>query len=386
MTRVALAALSGSSERSRRLRCFQRASLLALAPAGSQTRGWIDFEAGGALLLRYAVESSASLASEAETHGDLLLTPVADGGASCAGRILVALRWSVNLQPVADFVGIADDDVWLHPPRILHDLRPLQPLNDVLLGNIAFAAGWSTSKSRHYGFGTEARSWLRLLREHVSADRDDLDPGPFAFAMGWAFFLSRPLALRVAYSPVASRAAAAGRAVRSPLRKGKCQPSGDSFVGRALVGAAPITIVDLSYANRLLPWRATSSTTEVRKRSAVMHGATAWHDHFQWATCLSTSHATPDSAPKLRCRGAARKCGEMECGGPRELMPADAPCASEPSCARRYGRLHNGSAAFCIAAGTRKLPRAPLRATAVCDAGFNESVALQTCAAGFANL
>ena len=94
MTRVALAALSGSSERSRRLRCFQRASLLALAPAGSQTRGWIDFEAG-ALLLRYAVESSASLASEAETHGDLLLTPVADGGASCAARILVALRWSV---------------------------------------------------------------------------------------------------------------------------------------------------------------------------------------------------------------------------------------------------------------------------------------------------
>ena len=132
-----------------------------------------------------------------------------------------------------EIVGIADDDVWLHPPRILQDLRPLQPLNDVLLGNIAFAAGWSTSKSRHYGFGTEARSWLRLLREHVSADRDDLDPGPFAFAMGWAFFLSRPLALRVAYSPVASRAAAAGRAVRSPLRKGKCQPSGDSFVGRA---------------------------------------------------------------------------------------------------------------------------------------------------------
>ena len=69
MTRVALAALSGSSDRSRRLRCFQRASLLALAPAGSQTRGWIDFEAG-ALLLRYAVESSASLASEAETHGE----------------------------------------------------------------------------------------------------------------------------------------------------------------------------------------------------------------------------------------------------------------------------------------------------------------------------
>ena len=76
---------------------------------------------------------------------------------------------------------------------------------------------------------------------------------------------------------------------------GGCDPSADaalSYAATHLVPTAdhkPIVLVDLQYANRVLPYLGPSSLIEVQTRSAIVHRAYHWESHFRWASCKNTA-------------------------------------------------------------------------------------------------
>ena len=49
--------------------------------------------------------------------------------------------------------------------------------------------------------------------------------------------------------------------------------------------ALDLTVVDVSFGNRMLLWRGAAAAVELNRGAAVMHKATKWREHFQWALC-----------------------------------------------------------------------------------------------------
>jgi hypothetical protein len=212
--RLGAAILSMPNERHRRLRCFQRASLLAgiayTPPRADNNarRGWLSLHGGGYLLLRYIVTRTqdASLQDalnlEDQNHGDLLLVDILDGTLTCFSKVVFALRQLAAADPRPHFITVFDDDSFINPTRLEQDLAPLIAHGrEVFYGQVAFVAGWSTKSLLHYGYGLYNVDAKRLFNRWRDRRGADPGPGPFPVAYGYAMTVSVGLALRVAGSP-----------------------------------------------------------------------------------------------------------------------------------------------------------------------------------------
>lgn len=345
---------------------------------------------GGSLLLRFLVPLNAKGAQEENaTHGDLmsLRNSIADSGpATCAARVLEALRTLASDERSFDFLMVADDDVWFSAPRLLIDLRALlgHPQH-VLYGQLAFAAGWNDRRPSthigHHGWSafSNVESWLpRHAPRRRSLRRDK---HPFPFLMGYSAVLSAGLVQELARSAAVDRlisqllATASSRTPPQFLPKGKCYPGTDVAVGWAiqmLPTSLPLTAVDITYANRALPWVGWRAATEVSRRAAIVHNISDW-EWFRWALCLSTGEVAEvpgregkrpraEVAPIVRCRGRAAptlRCGAMGCRGPASSLHNGSACATTPACATYFERTF-ANWTFCIAVGSRRTQRTSL--------------------------
>ena len=222
--------------------------------------------------------------------------------------------------------------------------------------------------------------------------------GPFPFAYGYAMAINAALAARVAASQFVRKLVNDSFLdVARHRRSKKCTPSGDAALGWAIATLAPppnITLFDLSYHNRFQHFRGAASQRELRLRTAVLHTATSWNEHFRWALCTSTPQpivdlrlAPPEKMPIMGCRGAVTlqnrtprlQCGVLGCRGSQPLVHADSPCARDAACSQYYNDTFT-SWAFCIRVRGRPVDRqARIHNASACR--VNESEVLQQCAA-----
>ena len=294
-------------------------------------------------MLRFIVPpNQPSIQREQLLHRDLLTLDGIDGDgpATCAVRLLAGLRRLVTEEGAIDFVMVTDDDVWLSPVRLMHDLRELlDHPRHILYGPVAFAGGWNAARLSHYGWSPfsdvenrmPGRSFFR--RGLVLAETRPGAIGPFPFLMGYCGMLSGELARELAISDTASTlvarllATAARRRPDPGLPRGKCYPGGDVAIGyviaelnrrRAL--SRRLLVLDTTYAQRVLPFanHYASAVVELHKRAAVLHNATRWREDFRWALCTSTGggrdsmHGMLDG---MRAEGKATKAAKAGVGG-----------------------------------------------------------------------
>ena len=289
--RPRLAVLSLTSALHASFRCFMRASIMSLCTIGEHDRyrgQWLDVKGGGSILLRFiAPPGHASLHHEQSRHRDLLvLDEVADSGPStCAARVVLGLRRLFSAETSGlDFVMVTDDDVWLSPPRLMHDLRELLDIpRHVLYGPLAFAAGWNAARQSHYGWAPfvdiEQRMPSRaVFRRGITLASSRGAIGPFPFLMGYCGVLSGGLAAELAHSAAAAslvkRLLATTRTRRPDpgLPRGKCYPGGDVAVGWVLAEmnrrqllSRPLLLLDITYAQRVLPYANHYDSAVVRR-------------------------------------------------------------------------------------------------------------------------
>lgn len=249
---LSLLILSSPTERGHTLRCFQRTLLKAFAAPGSNTSGgqWQQLRGGGSLRFHYALsqprkpDSVKTLERERALHGDLLIAAhIPDGHLTCAAKIFWGLSQILSLRPRARFFGIADDDAFLHPPRLAQDLLELaQHPRELLYGQIGLAAGWSEARDYHYGWKFFLSSDGPLgSYEHwqKQQERGNTGPGPFPLPYGFCMIISSGAAARIVSAPhveaLQLRSLARANAERrGPNRRSKCRPGGDGALGWAL--------------------------------------------------------------------------------------------------------------------------------------------------------
>jgi hypothetical protein len=179
--------------------------------------------------------------------------------------------------------------------------------------------------------------------------------GPIPFVYGFGMIISLNLAQHVVNSTAVRRFIEQSDA--EPLREksryaSACDPTGDGTLGWVLTHLDPppmgVTLVDVVYANRIQLWPSAASEEGLRQRTAVMHRATDWEQHFRAALCTSAEPVVHDGglarprnrfrydrAPVLRCRGRdapTLRCGAMGCGGSADIVYPSSQCAQEPGC------------------------------------------------------
>ena len=414
---VALLVLSGTrGTTNRRRRCYQRATLLALTtqPLQRSAGSWFNVLGGGQLLWRYLVsrdQSNAALQVEAANWQDFIFLDLPDVPSTCFGKLVAGIRELLRGEPSVEFVTISDDDAWLSPPRLMQDLHPLAallPRYDVLYGLAAFFPGWDrvnhrnlmptdmfavNAKPMHNKFmaakarrrrpkGRRRAAAAAAAVESTSGGRYD---GPFPFLYGFAMVLSASIARRVADSAsvahMLSEISASPRPkIRAHVDKpGGCDPAGDAALSYAIAhllptgGHKPVVLVDVQYANRVQPYLGPPSLVELRSRTAIVHRAYTWEEHWRWSLCESAHPervSQPERATVLRCRGragvATEGCGVMRCKGSPSLVYEQSTCARSTPCAAYYTQQF-ANWSFCIAAGSRRATRSVLASSDICS-------------------
>ena len=422
---LALLVLSSSSERGSRLRCFQRTTLHALSETTGQQGGWRALRGGGQVLVRYIVSrpdqslqlarkrrkspeasvealqrAQVALERESMRHADLFMADVPEGPTTCAVKLFMGLRQLLAMRPRAQFVGCADDDAFLHPPRLAQDLLEfVDHPRQVVYGQIGIAGGWSDANDYHYGWGfyMNRRNVLnlhRLRQRHIA--RGDPGPGPFVLPYGFCLILSHGAAEHATRAALVSSLVTrlVARARRQQRRDvpnlcAKCRPGADGALGWALSQVRPrlnLTVVDVTYGKRLLLWRGSRAQVDLGKGAAVLHTASKWREHFQFALCAAdegrgAGKERPDQAMIFRCEGGgeypATNCGAAGCEGkPRMVLPKGSTCLADAECAANW-RNEFGSVAMCYAVGRRDVAHVPSSQPSLCQA--NESEVLRRC-------
>ena len=430
------------------LRCFQRATLRALAAPSHRAGAWYEVLPTQHLLVRYVIShanSDASLARENATHLDLLDAPIDNNEATCFAKIVWWLARGASLRG-ATHVGMGDDDMWVHPARLLADLAPFAervpmgahaaaipvrrggaaradakaPHVHTLFGTVSWTAGWNNRTHRHHGYANgNALRDVAVGHEQAARRGNRGIYGPFPFANGFMMVLNRGLAAAVGRSrgaaQLADNLAAAVKSGRRPHQKGKCDPAGDGSLGHAIANLRdvrdPVALIDLTSTERVHFWRSRATYAHLRDSLSVLHGAHTWADTFQWATCVATAQDEPTQlalqptpSPTDRKPRIAMRPFSLEDRAPKlQCMPLPAkqhnfPEGSTLTASRKHGlnvsafrTIGDGYFAreyrdwlWCARSGFQALPtpRAPLR-----DGRrlCNETSAavLEQCAAGF---
>ena len=331
------------------------------AAAGSTDSGLVLHD-GSRVVIRYTLsrpsitEEMARISRESARFGDLLLTSTLPGPASCATNILAAISQMVQLQPLAAFYAIADDDAWLHIDRLAADLRRWLGTQPLAYGLFNFVAGWSDAQDKtfgHYGFASFEREYPALVEMHAKRGGAS---GPFPVAMGAFAALSADLAHEIgrarATQSMISRLVAVARSQPPRLAERKrirCQPFGDATLFQVVnrLGRSNLTIVNIFAPilkqSRLMFYPFSVMTDALENDLAVLHTSRVWEKHFRFASCRSTratkvSSGTPatELAPTFRCRSQQR--------GPVPWLRGR--CKAQSHCFRAFNGSYSGYV-FC---------------------------------------
>lgn len=293
---------------------------------------------GGRILLRFiAPPGNAEMQREQLLHHDLLALDGIEhsGPSTCAARVLIGLRRLLSAGGIGsegipaskiDFVMVTDDDTWLSPPRLMHDLRELvDHPRHVLYGPLAFAAGWNAARQSHFGWSPfsdiEEKMSRAVFRRGLTLASSRGAIGPFPFLMGYCAVLSGELAIELAHSAAATsiveRLLATTRTRRPDpgLPRGKCYPGGDVAVGWVLAEmnrrqllSRPLLLLDVTYAQRVLPFANHMDIATVRRRMRLAHNHVSLRHEppLSHRNCAS-SHLKYD--PMLAGRSRKAQCG-----------------------------------------------------------------------------
>ena len=165
-------------------------------------------------LVMRGLGASEQLRREAAAHGDIVFLPEKEQQSKASGPLISTLLWlrcAVAAWPKATLVGKSEDDVWLHLPDIYDSLRgSMAALRargvDHLYWGLMEYYHFNESSGRPVGFGTV---WGGKTKREVWQNRCRREPftGPFAFAKGARYFLSRVVAQRLVEEPRAKAAA-----------------------------------------------------------------------------------------------------------------------------------------------------------------------------------
>lgn len=131
------------------------------------------------VVLRYLLPlqepDDPSLDDENATHGDLVRLVTPEGATHCWDKVILWYRWALRTFPLAQYVGVADDDVYLSLPRLAADLAGLSASGHrrVYWGQPMWMAYWNESRFEGEGFGgtSSERDWEALSKFTAVAQR-----------------------------------------------------------------------------------------------------------------------------------------------------------------------------------------------------------------------
>ena len=241
--RVAFGALSVPSHAA--TRCFQRATFraLTLEQQHAAAGGWLRLPGGGQVLLHYVMSSpataaeAAALRSENATHRDLDTLPVRHRESACAEKIFVWLALaSRSFAADANFIGILDDDTFVHVERVLADLRPHASNGRLLYGQFSWAEKWDARRARHRGYANTGDLVLAAAARHAAKARGggsggggggggggpgppEARNGPFPLPLGFMMVLGSSLILALVLALTLALALAPGARLLSRARR-----------------------------------------------------------------------------------------------------------------------------------------------------------------------
>jgi hypothetical protein len=196
--------------------------------------------------------ASVQIQQETRVHDDMLILDAAKAklgpGAGPLASMLGWLKCAISRWPAARLIGKSEDDVWLHAHGVAAELRAalaLRPTSDYKSTDLY----WGSFETYHWAEGAHgARMWkwwpTRDARNCSDLRYDAARPlwegnlhplhavGPFGFAKGPLFLLSRTLARRIVHSPALLREA------NESITAGSQRAFEDAFAGLAVSVAA----------------------------------------------------------------------------------------------------------------------------------------------------
>jgi len=227
------------------------------------------------------------------------------GTKSCTFNALTGMRDGYRRNYT--HVIFTDDDVFLHTPRMVAEMRRIPFHKPVLYGQIGWVAGWNTALNDHYGYtNTDMSSIAKLWR------KKNTEQGPFPFAYGFFIGMSRPLVKQVLHSPDTSRMA---QRVKKKLTKIGCHPQYDTAIGYliARTGHVPI-LYDVTSSGLVHFWRGIATYKDVPDRLMVLHKATLWKEHFAWVLSILANYTSPyEYRYAYTCKPRAIHCSSAPC-------------------------------------------------------------------------
>ena len=238
-----------------------------------------------------------ALAAENATHRDLLRLPTPEGATRCWSKVILWMRHALRAWPGVQFVGVADDDVYLALPRLAADLASLRAAghSHVYWGQPMWMGYWNESRFEGEGFGgTSAEKDETALAAFLTAHeqnhgrasvdalhstsprrgvgvcstyskRDEwmgrsIASGPFMFANTDLAIMGSDLAGRLLDSACLSNFAASfdrAQRTRKFVRRGQypCEPNIDQLLGYLVAHAARnVTYVQAQFHTQGFPW------------------------------------------------------------------------------------------------------------------------------------
>lgn len=210
-------------------------------------RTWMHNGEPLGLLSRFVMRGNATgMRAEARQNGDIVLLEALPAALPrSVGPLSMILPWfdyALSAWPTISFLGKADDDVWIDTTSVAAQLHSVQShlwqtlqVTEIYWGMME-SFHWSVATSSPIGFSygiRDCRETERTWPSHgAHASNNATLIGPFPFAKGALFFLSRGLASAlVAQDELVEDVA---RTVQSGGRGGKLPPYEDVFVGAAL--------------------------------------------------------------------------------------------------------------------------------------------------------
>lgn len=298
------------------------------------------------------INASRAVRDEARMHNDTIFLPSSASLAAARGPLTSTLQWfacAAHAWPHSLFIGKAEDDTWLHVPEVLASLRAShrELIVHYNVTNLFWGAlesyYWNETAQRPFGF-SQRQSWnpnqlfeaACILDARGNASRSTgvihmhpsaVHHGPFAFAKGPLYALSRALAQRLSSDPPTLARAAAALETAGTRRyggHGGVAPNAETFVwedvwiGYALsrleAPAPDVGVISLSFSQYVEEWGFTASPATL-----IWHAKTKdpsrpprLHTHL-----ASGGHCTrrPNSRP--RCRRADDTLRGGSCAGGR---------------------------------------------------------------------
>lgn len=155
------------------------------------------------LVVRFVMRAegaSTAIQREADEHGDMVLVPAPANAGRASGPLLSLMLWwrhAVATWPSAQFIGKADDDVYIHLIGTMNHLAAAQRAVAEAYGHAEPRIYWGAFEAYHYEEADmrpvrfqQDRPGKCFRRQH---NESGMLHGPFAFARGPLYFLSASL-------------------------------------------------------------------------------------------------------------------------------------------------------------------------------------------------